>query len=307
MRHRLSLILTSLVVGGLGMALTGARPKPDGEAPYVGEYTLDQGGTDAAGGVHLLILPGGDYAIVYFGGIQHGTWKVAANGELQLKEWTGDPTDFVVYGRQTPTLGSDVRLQFEEFQESYAKIGLAGTSGGLTPLHPAFNDDANCYAESYSIRRPAAQLVTLQLAAYQEPARARYAQVPFTKKLLYTFPLNKRYNDYQVLYRAQASKPAADYVGRVVNNELTLYAAATGHLRGLPGAAYGERSELSATDIGDIKPLLKEVRQPVPGKLTVLQKSDNVELTYTKITGTSQPLQESAVKLLAPLFTARCE
>ena len=290
-----------------GLALAAAGPKGGNEAPYVGEYTLDQGGTDAAGAVHLLLFPGGDYAIVYFGGMQQGTWKVLSNGELELREWATDPADFVVYGRQTPALGTEVRLHFQGFEESYAKIALAENNQPATSLHPAFNDDANCYASSYTIKRPAGKLTALHLAAYQEPARAKYQQVLFSKKLLYTFPLDKRYNDYQVLYRAEASKPAVAYVGRLVKNELTLYPAATAHLRGIRGDSYGERSEISDTDMQELKPYLKAARQPLPAKLAVRQGSDDAELTYARVTGTSQPLQESAIKLLAPLFTARCQ
>lgn len=296
-----------MALAGLGMASSAAKPTCSSEAPYVGQYTLDQGGTDAAGAVHLLLFPGGDYAIVYFGGMQQGTWKAITNSEIELHEWAADPADFVVYGRHTPTLGNEVRLQFERFEESYAKIGLveAGQSG--PSLHPAFNADANCYASSYSIKRPAGKLTGLQLAVYQEAARSQYEQVQFSKKLLYSFPLGKRYNDYQVVHSAEASKPAATYVGRFANHELTLYPKATAHLRGIRGDSYGERSEISATDQKELKPYLKAARQPLPAKLTVRQKADDVELTYERVAGTSAPLQESAVKLLAPLFTARCE
>lgn len=308
MKHPLffSLIFMALILGGA--AHSSRAGNGDGrEAPYVGQYTLDQGGTDAAGRINLLLMPGGDYAIVYFGGMQQGTWKVLPDGRLELREWPADPADFQVFGRHTPTLGNEVRLQFEGFIDTYAKIGLVGAGQqGELALHPVFNDDANCFQDSYSIKRPAGQLTALQLALYQEPARAQYRQVPFTKKLLYTFPLDKRYNDYQVVHFADASRPTAIYVGQVVNKKLTLYPAAA-HQQGAPGDSYGERRPLSATDVADIGLYIKQARQPFPDKLTVRQKSDDVTLTYQKVASKSQPLPESRVQLLKPLFIARCE
>jgi hypothetical protein len=306
MNHILFPVIVSLAASGLALAATKMKPR-SGEEPYVGQYTLDQGGTDAAGGVHLMLFPGGDYAIVYFGGMQQGTWKALPNGELELHEWAADPADFLVYGRHTSTLGNDVRLQFERFEESYAKIGLTETDQGRTALHPAFNADANCYGNSYYIKRPAGVLTALRLAAYQEAAQAQYEQVQFSKKLLYTFPLERRYNDYQVVYSAAASKPAAAYVGRFVSKELTLYPAATAHLRGVPGDSYGERDDISATDLKGIKPYIKAARQSMPTKLTIRNKPDDVVLTYQQVAGTTQPLEESTITLLDPLFIARCE
>ena len=311
MKYPFFFLLILMAVGTGGAAVNRRAQANDGnsETPYVGQYTLDQGGTDAAGRVNLLLFAGGNYAIVYFGGMQQGTWKALPNGELTLREWPADPADFQVFGRQTPALGQEVRLQFRNFEESYAKIGLveAGPAPDRLALLPAFNSDANCYADSYSIRRPAGQLAALRLAAYQEPARAQYEQVQFSKKLLYSFPLDKRYNDYQVVHFAEASKPAAAYVGRFVDKNLTLYPAATAHLRGVPGDSYGERRDILATDVKGLQPYIKAARQPLPAKLTVRQKPDDATLTYQKLVGTSRPLPEADVQLLKPLFTARCD
>ena len=278
-------------------------------SPYVGRYTLEQGGTDAAGAVHLLLFPSGDYAIVYFGGMLQGTWQTLANSQLELREWTGDPTDFVLFGRHNPELDGEVQLHFQGFRESYAKIGLLETSQGqaTTALHPTFNSDANCYASAYSIRRPVGQLQTLQLAAYQEAERRNeYEQVRFSKQLLYSFPIGMPYNEYQVVYRAEASKPANDFVGGFIQDTLVLFPAATGPSFGMPGDYYTGQSKLSAGDLADIPNYLKAAREPMAEQLTVRSVTDEGMATYQRVTGTSEPLQEDSIKLLEPLFIAHC-
>lgn len=280
-----------------------------GEVAYVGQYSLDQGGTDAAGGVNLLLFPSGDYAIVYFGGMVQGTWQATANGQLEMQEWPGDPADFVLFGRHNPKLDGKVALHFQGFQDSYAKIGLLPTSERpeTTELHPAFNRDANCYASAYSITRQAEQLKTLQLAAYQEAnGWDEYQRVRFSKNLLYSFPIDDAYNEYQVLYRAEASKPAANFVGGFIQDKLLLFPAATGPSYGTPGDCYGEQSDISDTDLEGLAPYLVAAREPLPEQLAIRGEDDETVITYQRVAGTSEPLQESAIKLLEPLFIAQC-
>ena len=306
MRRALFLVWLTLAAAGLPR---GGWGQPAGAAaPYVGEYTLDQGGTDAAGAVHLLLFAGGDYAIVYFGGMQQGTWRAKAGGELELREWAGDPAEFAVYGRANPSLGGQVRVQFQGFQESYAKIGLRETLRSPVALHSAFNAEANCYADSYAIRRPAARLAALELAAYQEAARRDPDEpVQFGKALLYTYLLDKRYNDYQVVYNAAASKPAARYLGRYVHNALTLYAqGAGGRPPGAAGDSYGERSAISATDRREMAPVLREARRPLPARLTIRQPAGGPALTYQRLLVAARP-RPAAIPLLGPLFVASCK
>ena len=286
-----------------------AQQLKEKNSPFVGRYTLEQGGTDAAGAVHLLLFPSGDYAIAYFGGMLQGTWQTTASGQLELREWTGDPADFVLFGRHNPELDGEIQLHFQRFRDSYAKIGLSETSQGqaTTALHPAFNSDANCYASAYSIRRPADQLQALQLAAYQEADRRNeYEQVRFSKQLLYSFPIGAPYNEYQVVYRAEASKPANDFVGGFIRDTLVLFPAATGPSFGMPGDYYTGQSKLSASDFEDIPNYLKAAREPMPEQLTVRSGTDEETATYQRVTGTSEPLQEATIKLLKPLFTAHC-
>ena len=278
-------------------------------SPFVGRYTLEQGGTDAAGAVHLLLFPSGDYAIAYFGGMLQGTWQTTATGQLELREWTGDPADFALFGRHNPELNDEVQLHFQGFKDSYAKIGLLETGHGqaTTALHPAFNSDANCYHSAYSIKRPAGQLQALQLAAYQEAERRNeYEQVRFSKQLLYSFPIGAPCNEYQVLYRAEASKPAADFVGGFIKDTLVLFPAATGPSFGMPGDYYTGQSKLSASDLNDIPGYLKAAREPLPEQLTIRSRTDEAEATYQRVAGTSEPLQEAAIRLLEPLFIAHC-
>jgi hypothetical protein len=279
------------------------------EASYVGHYTLDQGGTDAAGAVHLLLFPSGDYDIVYFGGMLQGTWKTTAEGQLEMREWTSDPADFVLFGRHNPELDSDVALHFRGFEDSYAKIGLPATNerSGTTALHPAFNTDANCYTRNYSIRRPAEQLKTLQLAAFQEASRQNeYERVRFSKELLYSFPIGANYNDYQVVYRSDASKPASDFVGAFIQDKLVLFPADIGPSVGMPGDYYGGKRDLSSSDLEGLTASLKAARELLPEQLTVRSGADDAVATYQRVIGTAEPLQKDAIKLLEPLFIARC-
>ena len=274
-------------------------------APYVGLYSLVQGTKDPVGQVSLLLFAEGDYAIAYFGGIQHGTWQPLTSGEIELREWPGNVADFVVYGRQNTALGNHTRLVFEGFRDSHAKIGLVKTEelSATIALHPAFNVDANCYASSYHVMRPAGTLHTLQLAVYQEAAYA----VQFTKKLLYSFPIEARYNDYRVLHLANASKPRAIYSGRLIDDRLLLYPNAAGATPHKRPSVYGPRYPISVTDLREVSEHIQEVRKPLPTQLVTRNDSDETTLTHERVPGTTLPLQEAAVRLLAPLFTACCE
>ena len=286
-----------------------AQQLKEKDSPYVGRYTLEQGGTDVAGAVHLLLFPSGDYAIAYFGGMLQGTWQTTAQGQVELREWVGDAADFVLFGRHNPALGSETQVHFRGFEDSYAKIGLLETSQvpATVAMHPAFNLDANCFSPAYSIRRPAKQLQRLLLAAYQEAERQNeYEQVRFSKHLLYSFSIEAPYNEYQVLYHAGASKPPTDFVGGFIQDTLVLFPAATGPSFGLPGDYYTGQSNISASDLKDMPSYLKAAREPIPEQLTIPDDTGEAGIVYQRVAGTSEPLQAASIKLLEPLFIARC-
>lgn len=292
-------ILTAALtlLGSLGPA---AMVAADNEAPYIGQYSLDTGGGDAMSGVHLLLFKGGDYAIVYFGGMQQGTWKVLPNGELQLDEWPADPADFYVYGTYSPALAGQIQLTFKNFEESLAKVGFVAPGSGPLPMHPAFSLQANGFTSDYSLKRKAAETPAIYLAAYQDERIKPEHRVPVTKSLLYTFPLDKRYNEYLIVYNKMASIPATRYIGRFANKQLTLYSTSSEAYPG--GDAYGERYPIGASDLKEIPPYIKAARAKMADKLVYREGPEKKAVTCNRLASTSKPLKATDIKLLAPLF-----
>lgn len=292
-------LLTVVLAGGLALAAQ-LSPKPGVSKPtYVGKYSLDIGGGDAMSGVNLLVFESGDYAIVYFGGMQQGTWQVLPDGRLELKEWPADPADFVVYGTHDPALGSKVRVQFNNFEDSAAKIGLTAPGAGPLPMHPAFSARANGFNESYAITRPAAGLPVLYLAAYQDDSFAPEHRVPVTKQVLYWFPLDKRYNRYLVACNKKASLPTSRQIGGFVKGELIMQSATNPYDE--PPSNYRERDDLDAKEYTELKPYIQSARAPSPSSIA-LRGDDDKKATYQQIKGYSKPFKNADVKLLEPLF-----
>ena len=300
MPYSLQLLTLALAASLASAAQTAPRPG-DPKTIYVGKYSLDIGGGDAMSSVHLLVFPTGDYAIVYFGGMQQGTWRTLPNGQLELLEWPADPADFLVYGTHDPALGSKVRVQFNNFEDSAAKIGLVAAPGaGPLPMHPAFGPRANGFDHSYSITRPAAALPVLYLAAYQDDSFKPEDRLEVTKQVLYSFPLDKRYNRYLVVCNTSASIPSIRVVGGFVNGELRMQTATTDP-HGLPPSNYRERDDLDAKEYAELKPYLQDARA-LPADTISLGQEAGEPTRYYRLNGTSKPFKNSDVHLLEPLF-----
>ena len=280
-----------------GVFVLVAREGP--AASWVGEYRSH--GDDAASGSWLTLLPNGDYALVYFGGMQQGTWRTRPGGELELREWKDDSPDFLVYGRYTSTLGDTVRLQFDGFSEGWAKVGLSAASQGQLLMQPAFNTDANCVGYPYRLKRVAGTLPKLYLAAYKEAGMPHYDTSRLTKQLLYAFTLPTRYNDYQVSYSEWTSAPGAVERAYWHNQELQL----TYH--GYGGASYGRRHELQPKNRQEMEGLIAGVRQPPPAEATIRLYNPDTTYTYFRLPDITRPLRPATVRLGPPLFVARCD
>ena len=275
---------------------------PDQTAPaYIGQYSRKDG--DAASVENLLVLPSGDWVVLYFGGLQHGTWQQQPGGELLLRAWRGNDIDFVVYGRHAPEHAATLRLQFHGFEDSLAKIGLApaGRAAGPLPLQPAFPDGTSTYQSSYTIERPVGSIVTLYLAGYDEYQHepAEYERPKFTKQLLYTFPLASQYNDYRIVCNQEASQPPRDYLGKWVNEELILYPLKA--FRSPFPIEFGEQSELN-DEAPEIQALVTQQRLPLAEELAIPDYELGQDFTYYRVPGTTEPLVESAITLGEPLF-----
>jgi hypothetical protein len=276
---------------------------------YVGAYSAKNQGGDAMSGTHLLIMADGNYAVIFFGGALQGTWKVLPDGGIELREWKGDSSSFLLYGRTAPGSASQVRIEFEEFQESSIKVGLTPAKDGHLRMHPAFNEDSNCYEPEYSITRPVRDLPALLLVAFPDQRADPRGQAPSDPATspLYSFDLSAApYNDYHVVYNKAAAHSPTVMTGHLVNGQLTLSGE---NGQGIGDSTFGERREISSTDLKELPEMIADLRKPTPDRVEFATGQGDSAATsvYTRVPGTSIAFDPQRVVTEEPLFTARCK
>lgn len=107
-------------------------------------------GTYSLLGGHLMLLENNMYFIAYFGGFEVGNWKVVKDKYLDLIP-IRTKYPFVIYGRKNTELSSKTRISFKgnKIHNNNNYIHYGKLNENSEEFFPIFNDDANCFSNSY--------------------------------------------------------------------------------------------------------------------------------------------------------------
>ncbi|UYZ63393.1 hypothetical protein [Hymenobacter weizhouensis] len=270
---------------------------------YIGNYSIDIGGGDAMSAVHLHILPSGKYAVTYFGGMQTGVWQELPNGKLQLQQ-DHDPVYFYVYARQNSALKDSIKFNFDNCAEGSAKVAFAAKKGFSNTLRPVFSPDGRRYSEGNEVSLPASEVTALYLLENNEfKKKLHEAERPRTlDNLLYSFPVDKKYNDYKIILNKAASQQPSNYVGEFVDGNLLLYG--TGPYPETINCR--EKRELREEERKELEEMMQVYggRYGSQAQATEHANDGPVKVVYQRLKGTTQAVNLGAVTFIKPLFPA---
>lgn len=143
---------------------------------------------DPVGGSSVVFLPNQTVVILYFGGVQKGTWDLD-DGRVII---TASPQpQFVVYGRKTESLGTKRQVNFLIEPNNDVVVGL--DSGNKRLLKPVFNQNANCFSFPYIFTQES-KLIQLH-AAQNRQEQNEYNFVGESSAEVYHFNIFDVYND----------------------------------------------------------------------------------------------------------------
>ncbi len=98
-------------------------------------------------GVQLSVLENGNYAIIYYGGIQTGKWQITDNDTVQFTP--NKKNVFELYGRHNKDLKGDTKIFFNGFEDNQTFIQLNATEKRKYTMQRVFNVGANCFSFPY--------------------------------------------------------------------------------------------------------------------------------------------------------------
>ncbi|MCF6279052.1 MAG: hypothetical protein L3J14_01760 [Flavobacteriaceae bacterium] len=104
----------------------------------IGTYNIDSG-------AQLNILENGGFAIIHYGGIQTGKWKIADNNTVQFTP--NKKNTFELYGRHNKDIKNGTKMFFSGFENAQTFIQLNATK--KYTMQRIFNIDANCFSFPY--------------------------------------------------------------------------------------------------------------------------------------------------------------
>ncbi len=120
------------------------KPYKEVEEKVIGVYSLGFGHHSPEGSPKLFIYPKNRYAIVSFGEVQSGTWRVVKEKYLHLIP-DKSKYPFTVYGRHNAKIKDSTKTSFLGDDFSYRTLIHYGELKEKPMLTPIFNIDANCF------------------------------------------------------------------------------------------------------------------------------------------------------------------
>lgn len=197
----------------------------------VGNYHISSGNPDD-GGYSWFLFENNEFAMVTFGQIVSGKWKVNEHREINFTPYA--PTEsFHVFARYNPSLKGTIIL-FKELDINES-LYLATSSQEIQPL---LNDEANCLPEAI-------------VKTFTEPIE----KLILSNHLVETGEANKlgleyntiNNNDFIVVYyNSQNNIPP--FKGEITNNKLTIN----------QGSTSSEKRAIAKTDEIEIKKYVEE-------------------------------------------------
>ncbi|WP_237274824.1 hypothetical protein [Tenacibaculum ovolyticum] len=162
------------------------------EKKIVGKYSLPPIGTShhPTNARTLYIYHQNKYAIISFGEIQVGTWKVVHKKYLHLIP-NKKKHLFSIYGRYNPEIGDSTKTFFKGDNFSYRTlIKYENTNEKTQSLSPIFNKNANCFKFPY-IGKIKNTYNSISLAYNQN-----YKKQEGQEAIIYTYKNKQKFNDF---------------------------------------------------------------------------------------------------------------
>lgn len=145
----------------------------------VGTYNIE--------GSYLIVLENGNYAIMYFGGIQTGKWKFTKDTDYKFTPNIKE-SKFELFGRYNKDLKDSTKIAFNGFENSETFIQLRTTKKEEYTMKRVFNIDANCISfPNVHTFQTTANSISFAYKVYEEKSSP-----------IVTFKNSERYNDFVV-------------------------------------------------------------------------------------------------------------
>ncbi len=153
------------------------------------------------GGVHLIMRADQTFYVVYFGGINFGTWKIQ---DSIISFSPRKEPKFIVYSRENTNIENKkhLRFGFDDKKEVYAQLA------DDQPFRPIFNKKANCFQPEYSIEVPK-PFTTLRLAK-KESNRYSLSDTDATYQV-FTYTIPEKHNDILIITLSRQYTAVTDF------------------------------------------------------------------------------------------------
>lgn len=168
-----------------------------------GSYDRSQHG-DPQGGAKLFVLKDHKYLLVFFGGVQIGTWNMDKDHVVEFKPT--EPTQrFTLHGRHNKELKGGTRVCFMDFTTAETFMHHGNMDKDKTQMKRVFNTHLSCI-KPYYIHRFEGSLPQLSFT-YKNYAHTEEDQKKEEIKDTYTFQNSDNYNDFVAFfYREERPK-----------------------------------------------------------------------------------------------------
>ena len=172
------------------------------EAQYAGNYQPTESNGDPQGFLNLILTPDHIYAFAFFGGIEIGVWE--AFDDYMILHPDTSASEFVyMFAQYNEKLKDEVSIQFDNFTDNKA-IYSFDNENNTSIMHPVFNSFPNCLDYPYKISLKPGEHKNIQLVSFADLWASQYPEDSITH-IVYTFPLDNRYNDFKLLLNNEKS------------------------------------------------------------------------------------------------------
>jgi len=186
-------------------------PYKEIEKKVIGAYSLGFGHHSPEGNPKLFIYPENRYAIVSFGEVQAGSWRVVKEKYLHLIPNKAE-YPFTVYGRYNPKIKDSTKTSFLGDDFSYHTLINYGEPDKKPLLTPIFNIDANCFDFPY--KKTMSKVHNKISLAYNN------SYLENDEIYLHTFDNTKRFNDFVVFEHTRKNDRSNTVIITIGDNAL---------------------------------------------------------------------------------------
>ncbi|SNR31484.1 hypothetical protein [Flavobacterium sp. ov086] len=174
------------------------------QSPMVGTYYLK--GDVASQDLYLLMLPDGTYAYVEHYGISKGSWQNSNNNTIEMIRDSSENEAFYLYGRKSNFLteksdwvkGMEPGMARFYFNFMFSPVAISFDKENALTMRPVFNDEKNVGFTSSTVDLPINSLKQINLIFYRISRPSIESDSLLEQSTVYSFALNKDYNDYSV-------------------------------------------------------------------------------------------------------------